>query len=73
MKVVRYTFDVCVRNNTDKDIYSLAPIIEKAIASCEGVCGCETAWKSIPGFNSVDVNKVLRLQQENQKWIGEKS
>ena len=72
MKVVRYTFDVCVRDNVDKDTYSLAPILEKAIASCDQVCGCETVWKGLPGYLTVNVDAAIKWQQRNKEWLAEK-
>lgn len=72
MQVVRYTFDVCVRDNADKDTYSLTPILEKSIASCEGVCGCELVRKGLPGFLSVNVNAAIQWQQRNKEWLEEK-
>lgn len=72
MKVVRYTFDVCVRDSYNKDIYNHASILEKAIANCEGVCGCETVWKGLPGFLKVDVDAAIRWQQKNKEWLEEK-
>lgn len=41
MKVLRYTFDICIRNGVDKDAYCMGSLIEKAIMKCDGVCGCE--------------------------------
>lgn len=73
MKVVRYTFDVCVRDCIGKDTYSLAPTLEKAIASCEGVCGCETVWKGLPGFLTVNVDAAIEWQQRNKEWLDGKN
>lgn len=72
MQIIRYTFDVCVRDNNDKDVYDLAHSIENAIANCEGVCGCETVWKGLPGFLKVDVDAAIRWQQKNKEWLEEK-
>lgn len=71
MKIVRYTFDVCVRDNNDKDIYTHATILEKAIANCDGVCGCETVWR-VPQFTQVNVDAAIQWQQRNKEWLEEK-
>lgn len=71
MKVVRYTFDVCLRDNIDKDTYSMERLIEKSIMTCNGVCGCESAADS-RGYCCVDVNKAIEWQRTNKCWIGEK-
>lgn len=73
MKVVRYTFDVCIRDSVDRDTYSMKSLIEKAITNCDGVCGCETVQKPKElNYNSVDVNKAIEWQRSNNCWIGEK-
>lgn len=74
MKVVRYTFDVCIRDSVDRDTYSMKSLIEKAIMNCDGVCGCETVQKpkELGYYNVVDVNKAIEWQRSNKRWIGEK-
>lgn len=69
MKVVRYTFDVCLRDSADKDTYSMASEIEKAIAGCRNVCGCEAFWGDRREYSSVDVSGAIRWQCNNRKWI----
>lgn len=74
MKVVRYTFDVCIRDGVNKDIYSMRSLIEASIMKCDGVCGCETVQKpeELGYYNVVDVNKAIEWQRSNKRWIGEK-
>lgn len=69
MKVERYTFDVCIRDGADKDTYNMAREIEKAIAGCQNVCGCETFWGDKRGYSSVDVSGAIQWQRNNGKWI----
>lgn len=69
MKVVRYTFDVCLRDSADKDTYGMASELEKAIAGCRNVCGCETFWGDKRGYSSVDVSGAIQWQRNNGKWI----
>ena len=71
MKVVRYTFDVCLRDGIDKDIYSMGGLIEKSILGTAGVCGCERACKvDAEGYSSVDVNDAIKWQRTNRRWLG---
>lgn len=73
MTVVRYTFDVCLRDGIDKDIYSMAHLIEESIMKCNGVCGCENAHETDSrGYNSVNVNNAIEWQRTNRRWLGEK-
>lgn len=72
MKVIRYTFDVCIRTGTDKDEYNMSREIEKAIRGCDNVCGCETFWGDREGFSSVDVSGAIKWQRNNKKWIDDK-
>lgn len=73
MKVVRYTFDVCLRDGLDKDTYSMGSLIEKSILGTNGVCGCEIAHKTdAEGYSSVDVNDAIKWQRTNRRWLGEK-
>ena len=69
MKVVRYTFDVCIRTGADKDEYSMSREIENAIRGCNNVCGCETFFGDREGYSSVDVSGAIRWQRKNKKWI----
>lgn len=70
MTVVRYTFDVCLRDAIDKDTYSMARLIEESIMKCNGVCGCETVHKTDGlRYNSVSVTGAMEWQRNNKKWI----
>lgn len=72
MTVVRYTFDVCLRDGLDKDTYSMGSLIEKSILGTAGVCGCEIAHKAdAEGYSSVDVNDAIKWQRTNRCWLGE--
>ena len=73
MTVVRYTFDVCLRDGLNKDTYSMGGLIEKSILDTAGVCGCELAHKAdAEGYSSVDVNAAIKWQRTNRCWLGEK-
>ena len=73
MTVVRYTFDVCLRDGTNKDEYSMGSLIEKSILGTDGVCGCELAHNAdAEGYSSVDVNDAIKWQRTNKCWLGEK-
>lgn len=72
MTVVRYTFDVCLRDGLNKDIYSMGSLIEESILCTAGVCGCELARKAdTDGYSSVNVNDAIRWQRTNRRWLGE--
>lgn len=72
MIVVRYTFDVCLRDNLDKDTYSMGRLIEKSILGTNGVCGCELARKAdADGYSSVDVDAAIKWQRTMRCWLGE--
>ena len=74
MKVVRYTFDVCLRDGIDKDTYSMVRPLEEAIMGCSGVCGCEHAPRADShGYRCVDVDKAIEWQRANRRWIGERA
>ena len=62
MTVVRYTFNVCFKDGIDKDVYTMASELEKAIMKVPWVCGCEALHTHAMRFNSVDVNKVIEGQ-----------
>lgn len=75
MIVVRYTFDVCLRDGLNKDTYSMGSLIAESILGTDGVCGCEIAHKAgeqESGYNSVDINKAIEWQRAKRQWIGEK-
>ena len=73
MTVVRYTFDVCLRDGLNKDAYSMGSLIENSILGTAGVCGCELAHKAdAEGYSSVDVNEAIKWQRANSRWLGEK-
>ena len=70
MTVVRYTFDVCLRDGLNKDTYSMGSLIEMSILGTAGVCGCELAHKAdAEGYNSVNVNDAIKLQRANRRWL----
>ena len=74
MTVVRYTFDVCLRDGLTQDTYSMGILIAETILGTAGVCGCEIAHRAGEqelGYNSVDINKAIEWQRDNRKWIGE--
>ena len=71
MKVVRYTFDICIKDGCDKDVYSLASELEKSIMKTEYVCGCEVRHTHSCRFNSVDVDRVIKIQNDIQRNIEE--
>lgn len=73
MTVVRYTFDVCLRDGLNKDTYSMGSLIEKSILGTAGVYGCELAHKAdAEGYRSVNVNDAIKWQRTNSRWLGEK-
>ena len=73
MKVVRYTFDVCLRDGLGKDTYSMGSLIEESILGTAGVCGCALAHKAdTDGYSVVDVNDAIAWQRTNRRWLGEK-
>lgn len=73
MTVVRYTFDVCLRDGINKDEYSMGSLIAKSIVGTSGVCGCELAHKAnAEGYSSVNVDDAIKWQRTNRRWLGEK-
>lgn len=73
MTVVRYTFDVCLRDGLDKDTYSMGSLIEKSILGTDGVCGCEIAHKAdAEEYSSVVVNDAIKWQRANRRWLAER-
>ena len=75
MTVVRYTFDICLRDGLNKDTYSMGSLIEKSILGTNGVCGCEIAHKACEqelGYNSVNIYEAIKWQRSKRQWIGEK-
>lgn len=66
MKVVRYTFDVCLRSRIDKDVYTMATELEKGIMKVDGVIGCEAKSSHTELVNSVDVDKVIKSQMDSR-------
>lgn len=72
MNVVRYTFDVCLRDRLNKDTYSMGSLIEESIRGTAGVCGCEIVHNAdAGGYNSVNVNDAIKWQRTNRLWLGE--
>ena len=73
MTVVRYTFDVCLRDGLNKDTYSMSSLIEESILGTAGVCGCELVHKAdAEGYCSCNVNDAIKWQRTNRRWLGEK-
>lgn len=72
MRVIRYTFTVCLRNGLGRDTYDMAKRIEEHIMKCSGVCGCEiTNEKDDHGYNTFDVNDAIEWQRSNRRWLGQ--
>ena len=70
MTVVRYTFDVCLRDGLNKDTYSMGSLIAESILKTAGVCGCEVAHKAdAGGYGSVNVNDAIKWQQTNGQYL----
>lgn len=73
MTVVRYTFDVCLRDGLGKDTYTMGSLIEESILGTAGVCGCERVPKAdAEGYSSINVNDAIKWQRTNKCWLGEK-
>ena len=73
MTVVRYTFDVCLRDGLNKDTYGMGGLIAESILSTAGVCGCELVHKAdAAGYSSVNVNDAINWQRTNRSCLGEK-
>lgn len=73
MTVVRYTFDVCLRDGLNKDIYSMGSLIADSILGTAGVCGCELNHRADEvGYSSVNVNDAIKWQRTNRRWLGDK-
>ncbi len=73
MIVVRYTYNICLRNGLDKDTYDMAKRVEEHIMKCDGVCGCEIAHeKDNRGYNSFNVDDAIEWQRSNRRWLGER-
>ena len=70
MTVVRYTFDVCIRKSYPHDTYTLASQLAESIMKTEGVCGCEACSTHSDIVNSVDVGKIIALQNEHGTVVG---
>ena len=62
MRVVRYTFDICIHKSYEHDVYTLASVLEKHIMECAGVCGCEVKSSHVERVNAVDVDAVIAEQ-----------
>ena len=60
MTVVRYTFDVCLRDGLSKDTYGMGGLIAESILGTAGVCGCELVHKAdAEGDSSGNVNDAI--------------
>lgn len=70
MKVVRYTFDVCLRNSANKDVYSMAAELEKALAKADYVCGVEVKDSHTFKSNMCDVDAFIRAQNAGAGKVG---
>ena len=64
MRVVRYTFDICIHKSYGHDVYTLAHALEKLIMGCDGVCGCEVKSSHSERCNAVDVDAVIKAQND---------
>ena len=62
MRVVRYTFDICIHKSYKHDVYTLSHVLEKHIMGCDGVCGCEVKESHAKLCNAVDIDKVIKAQ-----------
>lgn len=72
MTVVRYTFDVCLRDGLNKDTYGMGGLIAESILGTAGVCGCELVHKAdAEGYSSVNVNDAINWQRTNRRCLGE--
>jgi len=71
MEVVRFTFDVCFRSGMDRDIYTAATRIEKAIMQTAWVCGCEMKGSHALRANAVDVDAVI--EKQHKEVLGDKA
>ena len=69
MKVIRYSFDVCVRDNYEHDVYTLAHELEKHMMKADSVCGCEVQNSHTFSANAVDVGKVIAFQNNHGERI----
>lgn len=65
MRVVRYTFDICVHKTYPHDVYTLASALEKHIMGCAGVCGCEVKASHTERRNAVDIDTVINGRGDN--------
>ena len=70
MRVVRYTFDICIRRSYEHDVYTLAHALEEHIMGFAGVCGCEVGDSHGNRCNSVDIDKVIKAQNAPTLSIG---
>lgn len=70
MRVVRYTFDICIHKSYKHDVYTLSHALEKHIMECDGVCGCEAKDFHAERCNSVDIDKAIKAQSAPTLSIG---
>ena len=70
MRVVRYTFDICIRKSYEHDVYTLSHALEKHIMECDGVCGCEVRDSHGNRCNSVDIDREIKAQNAPTLSIG---
>lgn len=70
MRVVRYTFDICIHKSCPHDVYTLASVLEMHIMGCTGVCGCEVKASHGERSNVVDVDAVIKAQNDKVKEVG---
>ena len=73
MKVVRYTFDVCIRSGYEGDVYTLAPKLKDGIMKVTDVCGCDISEHTHSSlFNCVDVDDVIEVQNATRRNVTSK-
>lgn len=70
MRVVRYTFDVCIRSSYEGDVYTMAHRLEEGIMKVNNVCGCEVSKSTHASlYNCVDVDDVIETQNADRRII----
>lgn len=62
MQIVRFTFDICLREHMNKDVYSMARDLEAGIMKVDGVCGCEATPSYANLSNYIDVDDIIVKQ-----------
>ena len=60
MTVVRYTFDVCLRDGLNKDTYGMGGLIAESILGTAGVCGCELVHKADAEGKNTAIDNLIK-------------